>query len=125
VAAPEDGPYDATADLPALDAGAPVTETLPPPPDPEPESPTTAATGAVRDSLPTAEQLMANGSLQGQTLNMDLHVYSTTPAERFVFINMRRHNEGAELPEGGRIEEITPEGVVIDRNGQRFLLTRD
>ncbi len=121
VAAPEDSPYDAAADLPAIDDGASVTELLPPAPDAEPA----AGAGTVSDSLPTAQQLMADGALVNQSLHIDIHVWDSEPAKRFVFVNMRRLAEGDELPEGGRLEEITPEGVVINRDGQRFLLTRD
>ena len=47
------------------------------------------------------------------------------PAERFVFINMRKYGEGAQLPEGPRVEEITQDGVVLSQAGQRFALSRD
>jgi general secretion pathway protein B len=121
VAAPEDSPYDMAADLPAVEGEAPVTELLPAAVEPEPEP----GAGIVRDSLPTAEQLVTDGALVNQSLRIDIHVWDTEPAKRFVFVNMRKLAEGDELPEGGRIEEITPEGVIIDRNGQRFLLPRE
>ena len=125
---PESG-YEATADMPAVEVG-PDTET------PQPQAtaggaPEAAATGPeapskfVTDALPTAEQLMASGALPMETLHLDIHVYSTTPAERFVFINMRKYAEGAQLAEGPRVEEITRDGVVLSQAGQRFALSRD
>jgi general secretion pathway protein B len=123
VSSPEDAEFGATADLPAMEAEH-TTESL--------AAPGAASAGEqpdqmrfVKDDLPSAEQLMASGAIPTQTLHLDIHVYSATPAERFVFINMRKYGEGAELPEGPRIEEITRDGVVLSRAGQRFVLSRD
>lgn len=57
-------------------------------------------------------------------LQLNLHVYSSTPSERFVMINMRRYGEGQQLPNGATVEQITPEGVIIYQNGQRYQLSR-
>jgi general secretion pathway protein B len=58
-------------------------------------------------------------------LRLDLHVYAARPEERFVMINMKKLHEGDSLPEGVRLESITPEGAVLSYNGSRFLLPRD
>lgn len=74
-------------------------------------------------SLPTFNDV----TLQGRgipELHLDIHVYGTSPAERFVFINMRKYREGAETPEGTRIERITRDGVVLKHRGVRFMLPR-
>ena len=76
-------------------------------------------------ALPTADELRANGSIQLADLHLDIHVYSETPADRFVFINMIRHREKSRLAEGPVVEEITPEGVILDYSGTRFLLPRE
>ena len=76
-------------------------------------------------ALPTADELVANGMLQMPNLHLDIHVYSTKPAERFVFINMVRHREKSRLAEGPVVQEITPEGVILDYSGTRFLLPRE
>ena len=76
-------------------------------------------------ALPTAGELQANGQLQMADLHLDIHVYSDEPAERFVFINMVRHREKSRLAEGPVVQEITPEGVVLDYRGTRFLLPRE
>ena len=75
--------------------------------------------------LPTADELRANGTLQMPDLHLDIHVYSIKPAERFVFINMVRHREKSRLAEGPVVQEITPEGVILDYSGTRFLLPRE
>jgi general secretion pathway protein B len=76
-------------------------------------------------ALPTADELRANGQLQMASLHLDIHVYSDKPAERFVFINMVRHRERSRLAEGPVVQEITPEGVILDYQGTRFLLPRE
>jgi general secretion pathway protein B len=75
--------------------------------------------------LPTANELMATGTLALPALHLDIHVFSATPAERFAFINMQKYTEGAALPEGPHVEQITAEGVILSHQGQRFVLTRE
>ena len=75
--------------------------------------------------LPTIYELQANGSLTLPPLHLDIHVYSETPEDRFVFINMSTLREESQLAEGPTVEEITPDGVVLDHRGTTFLLPRD
>jgi general secretion pathway protein B len=58
-------------------------------------------------------------------LRLDLHVFAAKPQERFVMINMQKLHEGDNLREGVHVESITPEGVVLSSNGNRFLLPHD
>lgn len=73
--------------------------------------------------LPTANALAASGTSIPE-MRLDIHVYSNNPAERFVFINMRKYTEGQTLTEGPALERITPEGAVLNQRGLRFLLPR-
>ncbi|HET9388341.1 MAG TPA: general secretion pathway protein GspB [Steroidobacteraceae bacterium] len=57
-------------------------------------------------------------------LRLDLHVYAPKPQDRFALVNMHRVKEGDTLPEGVRVEEIIPDGVVMSHNGMKFLLPR-
>lgn len=57
-------------------------------------------------------------------LRLDLHVYAPKPQDRFALVNMHRVREGDTLPEGVRVEEIIPDGVVMSHNGMKFLLPR-
>lgn len=139
LAAPEEGPWEATADLPAIDgaveAGVPEAAAEPAAGGVPPAAATGIAQEAagaaparpaiVEDDLPTATQLMESGAIPPRPLHLDIHVWSDVPAERFVFLNMRKYGEGAELPDGARIEEITRDGVVLSQSGQRFVLNRD
>jgi general secretion pathway protein B len=90
-------------------------------------TPENAAAGRaiVVDGLPSFNELRANGTLQMADLHLDIHVYSSTPSERFVFINMSRYKEQATLAEGPEIREITPDGVILEHLGTRFLLPRE
>lgn len=76
-------------------------------------------------ALPTVHEVTANGTLSLPELHVDIHVYSESARDRFVFINMAKHNEGSRLAEGPLVEEITPDGVVLSMNGTTFLLPRD
>ena len=76
-------------------------------------------------AMPTAGELRANGTIQMAELHLDIHVYSETPSDRFVFINMVRHQENSRLAEGPVVREITPEGVILDYRGTEFLLPRE
>lgn len=84
-----------------------------------------ATTAPVTDGLPTLRELRAAGQMQLPEMHLDIHVYSGQPNDRFVFVNMSKYKEGATLTEGPRISEITPEGVVLDYFGTRFLLPRE
>jgi general secretion pathway protein B len=58
-------------------------------------------------------------------LNIDLHVYSGEPAQSFVMLNGQRLHEGGQLREGPILERITPDGVILNYQGTRFLLRRE
>ena len=71
--------------------------------------------------LPSRDEYLANGG-QLPDLRLDLHSYAPNPALRFVFINMRKLREGESLPEGVRVDQITPTGVELTYRGKRFTL---
>jgi general secretion pathway protein B len=81
------------------------------------------APGGYTGNLPQADDMTARGALP--ELRLELHVWSTQPQERFVFVNGRRYREGDTTAEGAKVEEITREGVVMNNSGSRFLLSRD
>lgn len=104
----------------------PVEVAEPPLREPEPAPRVTSATPATDTArLPTFQQVVADGTLTLPDLHVDIHVYSEVAADRFVFINMAKLNEGSRLAEGPLVREITPDGVVLSHNGTTFLLPRD
>lgn len=84
-----------------------------------------ANTGAQSDPevLPTLNDLAATGTNLPE-LHLDIHVHSPKAGERFVFVNMRKYQEGETLKEGPQVERITTEGVILNQRGLRFLLPR-
>jgi general secretion pathway protein B len=74
--------------------------------------------------LPTINEINLTGSQALPELHLDVHVYATKPADRFVYINMRKFHEGNALPEGPVIERIRRDGVVLSYRGLRFMLPR-
>lgn len=93
---------------------------VPPPP---PASPPVAAAPAL-EPLPAYWQLPYNVRKELPDLKMSMHVYSATPAQRFVVLNGNRQVEGDELGGDVRIAEIRTDGVVLTYHGQRFLVPR-
>jgi general secretion pathway protein B len=75
-------------------------------------------------SVPTIHELNLQGGNALPPLRVDIHVYAQKPAERFVFINSRRYREGEQTNEGLLVEKITAAGVIMNRDGLRFLLPR-
>jgi general secretion pathway protein B len=75
------------------------------------------------ENLPTLGDVASHGTSIPE-LHLDLHVYASRPADRFVFLNTRKYREGGKTPEGTTVERITPDGVVLNHHGVRFLLPR-
>jgi general secretion pathway protein B len=74
--------------------------------------------------LPTINEVTLTGAQALPDLHLDVHVFATRPAERFVYVNMRKYHEGATLQEGPTIERIRRDGVILSYQGLRFLLPR-
>jgi len=75
--------------------------------------------------LPSIHELPAQVTAGLPQLNLELHVYSGDPTQRFVIINGQRLHEGAQLKEGLTVEQIVPEGAILNHQGTRFLLPRE
>jgi general secretion pathway protein B len=100
-------------------AQAAIAAEQPPPPRAAPRP-----TAGQEAMVPTINDLTPQATAGLPQLNLDLHVYGTSPSDRFVFINNRRYLEGSTTPEGIRIERITPDGVVLGWRSLHFLLPR-
>jgi general secretion pathway protein B len=95
-----------------------------PAPDELPPQAAAAPTAAPASSaLPDADEVAARGAVPN--LHLDLHVYATQSQQRFIFVNSRRYREGDTLAEGPVVEEITPDGAVLNFRGSRFRLSND
>lgn len=74
--------------------------------------------------LPSMSEINLTGAHALPELHLDVHVYATKPAERFVYVNMRKYREGGTLQEGPTVERIRRDGVVLRYQGLRFVLPR-
>jgi general secretion pathway protein B len=77
-----------------------------------------------QEVLPSISELSLSGAQALPDLHLDVHVYATRAAERFVYINMRKYHEGSALQEGPIVERIRRDGVVLNYQGLRFILPR-
>jgi general secretion pathway protein B len=96
--------------------------------DPPSEAPARAvqaspAPAASAPAMPGADEVIARGGVP--PLHLDLHVYASQPQQRFVFVNSRKYREGDTLAEGPVVEEITPDGAILNFRGSRFRLSND
>jgi general secretion pathway protein B len=74
--------------------------------------------------LPSISEVNLTGPTALPELHLDVHVFATRPADRFVYINMRKYHEGDTLDEGPILERIRRDGVVLNFQGLRFVLPR-
>lgn len=109
---------DATAVPPPLTPPVNAPAIAAPPPAAVP-----AATAPL-EQLPVYWQLPYNVRKELPDLKMSMHVYSETPAQRFVVLNGNRQVEGDELGGDVRVSEIRKDGVVLVFQGQRFIVPR-
>jgi general secretion pathway protein B len=89
------------------------------------DAPTSGYTESADEGIPTLAELMLANTISIAPLHLDIHVYSETPSERFVFINMSRYNEGGTLSEGPKVVRISKGGVVLRHQGQEFMMVRE
>jgi general secretion pathway protein B len=105
---------DAAAAKPAVRRSVPVARSVEPTPAEDSE-----------EVLPTLSELSSSVTEGLPELHLDVHVFATVPADRFVFINGRKYHEGAKLQEGPLLERIRRDGIVLNYQGVRFLLPRE
>lgn len=77
------------------------------------------------EELPSYNDIVLSGRANLPPLHLDIHVYAQAPERRFVFVNNRKYREGERIDEGGRVDRITPDGVILEHRGYRFELLPD
>lgn len=108
----------------AAPEGPPMVRRIEPPLVAPPSSrPFSSRAPLDNEILPTISDITASGTSLPE-MHLDIHVHSTNPAERFIFVNMRKYTEGQSLNEGPVVERIRSDGVVLNHHGLRFLLPR-
>ncbi len=73
-------------------------------------------------SIPLLSETEYGFQTQLPEMHLDVHVYKKRPKDRFVLINMDKYREGQKMSSGVVIEAIVVDGVMMNYQGQRFLL---
>ncbi|MBS0591646.1 MAG: general secretion pathway protein GspB, partial [Proteobacteria bacterium] len=117
-------PAPPPAPPPAPVASTPATPFAPAPPTSPPATAKAASVPAPRaDDVPTLDDLPANVRSALPALPITMQVYSADPKHRFVIIDGTRVVEGDSL-KGVTVQEIRPDGLVLEFQGRRVLLPR-
>jgi general secretion pathway protein B len=114
----------------------------PPPPDPENDYVEEDVAEPVEPSPPAPRPLAGEGSAPAlgegasakpladmpaayqaafPAFKMEVHVFDAQPQRRFAIIGGQRYREGDALPQGARLVQIVPEGLVLDFGNERVL----
>ena len=93
----------------------PLKEKTSPPPEMVPTTGKTASVARLQD-------LPADIRATVPELKFAGHTYSKDPAQRMIIVNGQILREGAMISAGTRLAQITWDGVIIDFQGNRFLV---
>jgi general secretion pathway protein B len=127
---PSEPPIRQAARANPAPAGPPPAD--PEPADPEPDEmppapePTSAETPQTPMAAPAPAPVLAPSSPTLRDilprLRLDIFVYTDVEVDRMVVINGRRYVKGQAVEELYLLEEITPEGAVLNYRGERAVL---
>jgi general secretion pathway protein B len=127
---PMDGAPTYAPEVPVVESVGTGADTTPAKPAVRRPPPATKAAESkaeddTEEVLPTLSELSSSATEGLPELHLDVHVFATVPADRFVFINGRKYHEGMKLQEGPLLERIRRDGIVLNYQGVRFLLPRE
>lgn len=122
LAAAEPAP-EATDSEPGAVAAPAASRAQPlPAPAVEEEEPVEEAEEPAAPEIPLVRDMPASWRAGFPQLTIEVHVYDDAPAKRWIMTGGQRYREGSSLPQGPRIVEIAPDGIVFEHQGQRALL---
>lgn len=78
-----------------------------------------------KPALPSVWELPYSTRKDLPEIDLTMHVYSSTPADRFVVVKGERHVEGDQIADGVTLKEITADGMILAFKGQDFTFPRD
>jgi len=93
-------------------------------PSVEPRAMPRAARPPSPEAVPWLSSLPASFRQSLPKLAITIHVYVPAESQRILYINNRQYQRGEEIPGGIRVEEILPDGVLLQAHGQWFKLPR-
>lgn len=104
-------------------AAEPISAEILPPPIPIPADIKPSANTAQYLSI---NELSSSDKSKLKSYEINVHVYDNNIEERFVLVNMKKYKQGDRLPGGGPIiDEITPEGLVMEYAQGKVILERN
>jgi general secretion pathway protein B len=118
VAAPVQARESAAVPLPAAKPSPPAGTVKP-----APSAPAAVQPAPIVNSVPMIWELPLAVRRDLPELSITMHVFAIAPENRFVILNGERHVEGDDVG-GMTLVEIRADGVLFEREGQRFLLPR-
>ena len=78
----------------------------------------------IENEIPLWRELSSETRKTLPQISLDVHVYAEEPEDRFVLVNLQKYREGDILETGSRIEQITPAGMVLTHNGERYRIKK-
>ena len=98
---------------------------------PKPRPPVTAHQPPARQAAPsTAKEAIPYNRLPSSVQQeiprhrISVHVYSETASSRFVILNSKKLGEGGQTKDGLKVDEIRPDGAILNYQGRRFFQSR-
>lgn len=83
-----------------------------------------AAGRSGRNGIPYLRELPLGFQERIPPIKITMFAYARNPAERFVIIDMKKHRVGDQIPGGALLLEIQAENLLLELEGQKFLLPR-
>ncbi|CAG4883524.1 conserved protein of unknown function [Georgfuchsia toluolica] len=116
---PAQKPATATLPAPVAQPPNPIAVSVPPSAAGKPEVSAAAAT-TQEQTVMTMAELPLSIQQEIPKMTITVHAYSRTSKERLLGINDRMLREGDYLIPGLMLEQITPEGMIMNYKGYRF-----
>jgi general secretion pathway protein B len=84
------------------------------------QKPGNPATNEQEQQALSFDELPAQIQREIPEIAVQLHAYSSKPAERLAYINSKKLREGDSVMPGLTLEQITPDGMIFNYKGYRF-----
>lgn len=83
----------------------------------------TEGTNKAEENIPSLQDIADSEQNKLSAYEINTHFYSDKPGKSFALINMKKYREGDQISGGQhKIEQITPEGIVVNYGAGRVLL---
>lgn len=125
-------PPDAAQSAPDITAPAPPPTTVATAAQAAGPTPDTSAAprssiklnGADDDGVMTFEQLPESIRARIPRFDVQVHVWNTDPTKRWALIDGKRMTDGSSISSDVKLQEITPDGLLLNVDGQKVLFSR-